>query len=131
MAKLSKEVAKTQELFSKIVDTDVYSINDINGKEQKMTGVELKAYMVSMRGQIDFTELVVVEYKTHLFKAGSGINSGDEEADLLAIFVCDIRSEQWWSSRGVVISVSIFVSILSLIYVSVHSLVYVVVIHLV
>jgi len=80
---------------------------------------------------LDFTELVVVEYKTHLFKAGSGINSGDEEADLLAIFVCDIRSEQWWSSRGVVISVSIFVSILSLIYVSVHSLVYVVVIHLV
>lgn len=58
MAKLSKEVSKTQELFSKIVDTDVYSINDINGKEQKMTGVELKAYMVSMRGQIDFTELV-------------------------------------------------------------------------
>jgi len=58
MAKLSKEVTKTQELFSKIVDTDVYSINDINGKEQKMTGVELKAYMVSMRGQIDFTELV-------------------------------------------------------------------------
>lgn len=58
MAKYSKEVTKTQELFSKIVDTDVYSINDINGKEQKMTGVELKAYMVSMRGQIDFTELV-------------------------------------------------------------------------
>ena len=58
MAKFSKEVTKTQELFNKIVDTDVYSINDINGKEQKMTGVELKAYMVSMRGQIDFTELV-------------------------------------------------------------------------
>jgi hypothetical protein len=58
MAKYSKEVTKTQELFNKIVDTDVYSINDINGKEQKMTGVELKAYMVSMRGQIDFTELV-------------------------------------------------------------------------
>ena len=58
MAKFSKEVTKTQELFNKIIDTDVYSINDINGKEQKMTGVELKAYMVSMRGQIDFTELV-------------------------------------------------------------------------
>jgi hypothetical protein len=83
----------------------------------------------------------VVEYKTHLFKAGSGINSGDEEADLLAIFVGNIWFEEWWSSCGVVISISIFVSILSLVSVvvihlvsvsvSILSLVYVVVIHLV
>lgn len=58
MANVLKEVQKTQELFSKIVDTDTYSINDINGKEQKMTGIVLKSYIVSMRNQIDFTELV-------------------------------------------------------------------------
>ena len=52
-----QQLLKEQELLSKIIDSDEYKINDTNGKEIKMKGSELKPYIISMRGQIDFTEL--------------------------------------------------------------------------
>lgn len=52
-----QQLLKEQELLSKIVDSDEYKINDTDGKEIKMKGSELKPYIISMRGQIDFTEL--------------------------------------------------------------------------
>lgn len=54
---LRQKLIKEQELLSKIVDSDEYKINDTNGKEINMKGYELKPYIISMRGQIDFTEL--------------------------------------------------------------------------
>ncbi len=52
-----QQLLKEQELLSKIIDSDEYKINDTNGKEINMKGYELKPYIISMRGQIDFTEL--------------------------------------------------------------------------
>ncbi len=54
---LRQQLLKEQEILSKIIDSDDYEINDTDGKKIKMKGSELKPYIVSMRGQIDFTEL--------------------------------------------------------------------------
>lgn len=58
MGKISNEVEKAQELFKQIIDTDIYEISDNNGNALKLSGEELKAYIISMRGQVEVTDFI-------------------------------------------------------------------------
>ena len=48
------ESLKAQKEFSTIVDTDIYEIIGINGKQITLSGEELKAYIIMFRGQMNF-----------------------------------------------------------------------------